>query len=257
MRCKTFSDWTRGSDPRRVWNTAECKCALEALLAGVSTKRTTKQHRHLNRSKTRKIHCNTLRNFPLQGFNKHGPWFRCGRKGEHLNLTARQNPAANPLATNALQDLQQLHPWFRSLAGLECRGMQMCLGGTSGRGIHQTCNRVPQASEPERNTKNNRNTLRNFLLRGFTKHLLWSRCSGKGEHLNRDKTQKIHRNSFRNFPLRGFNKHLPWFRCRAEEKSKNHFSSRYNTLDICASFTCHFSLSSYAIFILSLSDNST
>ena len=122
MRCKIFNNYARGSDPNRFWNTAECKYTLEVLLAGVSTKHATEQHRHLNR----------------------------------------------------------------------------------------------------------------------------------------DKTQEIHRNSFRNFPLRDFNKHLPWFRCRAEEKkAKNHFSSRYNTLDICASLTCHFSLSSYAIFILSLSDNST
>ena len=96
---------------------------------------------HLNRDRTRKIHYNTLRNFPLQGLNKHIHWFRCSGKGEHLNLTARQNPAANPLATNALQDLQQLHPWFRSLAGLEHHRLQIHSGGTSGRGIHQTRNK--------------------------------------------------------------------------------------------------------------------
>ena len=154
MRCKTFSDYAHGSDPWRGWNTAECKCALETLLAGVSTKRATEQPMHLNRSKTRKIHCNSLRNFPLRGFSKHLPWFRCSGKWEHLNRAERQNPATKPLAINALQDFQQLHPRFRSQTGLEHRRIQMCLGGTSGKGIHQTRNRTAHASEPEQNSKN-------------------------------------------------------------------------------------------------------
>ena len=114
-RCKIFSNYARGSDPRQGWNAAECKCTLEALLAGVFTKRAAEQHMHLNRNETRKIRCNSLRNFPLQGFNKHLPWFRCSGKGEHLNLTARQNPAANSLTTNALQDFSNYtrgsDPW--------------------------------------------------------------------------------------------------------------------------------------------------
>ena len=134
------------------WNAAECKCAPEVLLAGVSTKRVAEQHRHLNRSNTRKIHCNSLRNFPLHGFNKHIPWFRCNGKGKHLNPAARQNPAAKPLTTNTLQDFQQLHPRFRSQAGLEYRGMQTCPGGASGRGTPERANRTAQASEPERNS---------------------------------------------------------------------------------------------------------
>ena len=109
---------------------------------------------HLNREEIQTNRCNTLRNFPLQGLNKHIHWFRCSGKGEHLNLTARQNPAANPLATNALQDLQQLHPWFRSLAGLEHHRLQIHSGGASGRGIHQTRSRTAHASEPEQNSKN-------------------------------------------------------------------------------------------------------
>ena len=152
--CKTFSNCTRGSDPNRVWNAAECKCTLEALLAGVSTKHAAERPMHLNRSKTRKIHCNSLRNFPLHGLSKHILWFRCSGKGEHLNLATRQNPALNQLTTNVLQKFLQLRPWFRSLAGLECRGMQMCPGGVSGRGIHQTRCRTAHASEPELNPRN-------------------------------------------------------------------------------------------------------
>ena len=95
-----------------------------------------------------------MRNFPLQGFNKHIHRFGCSGKGEHLNLTARQNPAAKPLTASTLQDFQQLSPWFRSLAGLECSGMQTCLGGTSGMGIHQTRSRTSQASEPRQNPRN-------------------------------------------------------------------------------------------------------
>ena len=107
---------------------------------------------HLNRDKTRKIHRNSLRNFPLHGFNEHLHWFRFSGKGEHLNPAARQNPAANQLTANALQDFQQLCPWYRSQAGLECRGMQTCPGGASGRGIHQTRSRTAQSSEPEPNS---------------------------------------------------------------------------------------------------------
>ena len=125
-----------------------------------------------------------MRNFPLHGFNKHLHRFRCSDKRKHLNLATRQNPAVNPLTANALQDFQQLIPWFRSLAGLECRGMQIRLGGTSGRGIHQTRNRTAQASEPEQNPKIHCNALKNFSLRGFNEHLHRFRCSGKWEHLN-------------------------------------------------------------------------
>ena len=109
---------------------------------------------HLNRSKTPKIHCNALRNFSLHGLSKHSPWFRCSGKGWHLNLATRQNPAVNPLTANVLQEFLQLRPWFRSLAGLECRGMQMCPGGVSGRAIHQTRSRTAHASEPELNPRN-------------------------------------------------------------------------------------------------------
>ena len=114
----------------------------------------TQKFRHLNRSRTQKIYRNSLRNFPLQSFSKNLPWFRCSRKWEHLNLATRQNLAFNSLTTSILQDFQQLHPWFRSLVELECRGMQMRTGNTSGRGIHQTRNRTAHASEPERNSKN-------------------------------------------------------------------------------------------------------
>ena len=123
------------------------------LLAGVLPKGPTEQHRHLNRDKTRKIHCNTLRNFPLQSFSKNLHWFRCSGKGKHLNPAARQNQALNQLTTNALQDFQQLCPRFRSQAGLEYRRLQMCPGGASGWGIRQTRNRTAQASEPRQNTK--------------------------------------------------------------------------------------------------------
>ena len=134
--CKNFCNYAHGSDPRRVWNTTDCKYTLEVLLAGVSTKRAAEQPMHLNRNKTQEIHRNTLRNFPLQSFSKNLPWFRCSGKEEHLNRAARQNPAANPLTTNALQEVQQPHPRFRSLAGQECRRMQMRTGDASGRGIH-------------------------------------------------------------------------------------------------------------------------
>ena len=109
---------------------------------------------HLNREEIQTNRYNTLRNFPLQGFNKRIHRFRCSGKREHLNLATRQNSTLKPLTTNALQDFQQLHPRFRSMAGLECRGMQIHPGSASGRGIHQTRNRTAHASEPEQNPRN-------------------------------------------------------------------------------------------------------
>ena len=103
---------------------------------------------HLNRKEIQEIHCNTLENFLLHGFNKHLHRFRCSGKVEHLNLAARQNLAVNPLTTNALQNFQQLCPRFRSQTGLEGNRLQMCPGGASGWGTPERANRTAQASEP-------------------------------------------------------------------------------------------------------------
>ena len=102
----------------------------------------TRKFKHLNREETRKTHCNSLKNFPLRGFNKHLHRFRCGGKGEHLNLTTRQNPAAKPLTTSTLQDFQRLHPWFRSQPVLEHRRMQIRPRDTSGRRIPERVSRT-------------------------------------------------------------------------------------------------------------------
>ena len=137
--------------------------------------------RHLNRKETQKNHRNTLRNFLLRGFNRHLSWFRCGGKGKHLNLASRQNQSVNPLTTNALQDSQQLPPRFRFQPGLERSGMQMCPGGASGGGIPERANRIAHASEPEKIQEIHRNTLKNFILRGFNKNLPWFRCQQGSE----------------------------------------------------------------------------
>ena len=109
----------------------------------------TQEFKHLNRNKTRKIHCNLLRDFLLCGFSKHLHRFRCSGKWEHLNPAARWNQAVKQLTTNALQDFRQLYPWFRSQTSLECHRLQMRPGGVSGKGVHQPRSRVAQASEPE------------------------------------------------------------------------------------------------------------
>ena len=119
MHCRTFSNCTRGSDASKVWNAAECKCALEALLKGVLPKGPTEQPKHLNLNKTRENHRNTLKNFILRGLNKHFSWFRCGGKGKHLNLALRQNQAVNPLTTNALQDFRTGKKLKKSLQHIE------------------------------------------------------------------------------------------------------------------------------------------
>ena len=49
-----FRNRARGSDPKRVWNATDRKCAPEMLLAEVFQKGPTEQHRHLNRTKTKK-----------------------------------------------------------------------------------------------------------------------------------------------------------------------------------------------------------
>ena len=152
--CGTFSNYARGSDPWRGRNAAECKCALEVLLARASTKHATEQHMHLNPNKTQKISRNTLRDFLLQSFSKNLPWFRCSGKGEHLNLATRQNPAVNPLTANALQDFQQLYSRFRSQLSWEHRRMQIRSGGTSERGIPERSNRTALASELKQNLRN-------------------------------------------------------------------------------------------------------
>ena len=113
----------------------------------------TRTFRHLNRDKTQEIHYNTLRDFSLYGFSRHLHWFRCSSKGKHLNPAQTHNSEANQLTANALQDFQQLCPWYRSQARLECRGMQTCPGGASGRGTPERANRTAQASEPRQNTK--------------------------------------------------------------------------------------------------------
>ena len=131
---------------------------------------------HQTRSKTAqasepkpnsKNHYNTLINFSLHGFNKHLHRFRCGGKGEHLNLAVRQNPIFNPLTTSTLRGFKRLCPWFRCQPGLEHRRMQIRLGGTSGRGIHQTCNRTAQASEPEQNSKNQQQFIEKLSIARF------------------------------------------------------------------------------------------
>ena len=128
---------------------------------------------HLNRNKTRKINRNSLRNFPLQGFNKHLHRFRWSGKRKHLNPAARLNPAAKPLTTSILQNFRQLCPRFRSQQGLECRRLQMCPVGASCRGIHQTRSRVVQASEPESNSNKPLQLIEKLFVAGFQQaHLL-------------------------------------------------------------------------------------
>ena len=140
--------------PGRGWNAADCKCAPGVLLAGVSTKHATEQSRHLNRNQTQTNCRNTLRNFPLHGFNEHLHRFRCSGKGKHLNLAQTHNSEANQLTANALQDFRKLHPRFRCQTGLEQHRMQIHSGGASGWGIRQTRSRTAHASEPEQNSKN-------------------------------------------------------------------------------------------------------
>ena len=180
MHCRVFGNCARGSDPNRVWNASESKCAPEALLKRVFPKGPTEQPKHLNLNKTRENHCNTLKNFPLHGSIKNLYRFRCGGKGKHLNLASRHNSAANSLTTNELQGFRQLCPWFRSQQGWNTAA----------------CKCAPEV-----------------LLAGVST----KRATEQHMHLNLNKTRKIHCNILKNFTLRGFNKHLSWFRCGGKE----------------------------------------
>ena len=221
---KTFSNCARGSDPWRGWNAAECKCALEALLAGVSTKRAAEQHMHLNRNKTQEIHYNSLKHFPLQGFSKHLLWFRCSGKGEHLNHAKRQNPAAKPLTATHCKTFSDCtrgsDPWQGwNAAEFKCT-LEALLAGVS----------TKRAAEQHRHLNRNKtrkihyNSLKHFPLQGFSKHLLWFRCSGKGEHLNHAERQNPAVNPLTANALQDFQQLRPWFRCNSKWK---HQKNRY------------------------------
>ena len=153
-----------------------------------------------------------MKHFPLRGFIKHIPWFRCSGKGEHLNLTTRQNLAVNPLTTNALQDFQQLSPWFRSHTGLEHRRTQMRPEGVSGKVSTKRATKQHRHLNRDRTRKIHYNSLRNFPLHRFRKHIPWFRCSGKGEHLNLEAKQNPAANSLTTNALQDFRKLHLWFR---------------------------------------------
>ena len=59
---------------------------------------------------------------------------------------------------------------------------------------------------------NRRNTLRDFLLQGFGKHLLWFRCSGKGKHLNPAQTHNSEANQLTANTLQDLQQRYPRFR---------------------------------------------
>ena len=172
----------------------------------------TQRFKHLNRDRIRKIHCNLLKNFPLQGFNKHPHWFRCSGKGEHLNLAARQNPAAKPLTTNVLQDFRQLCQRFRSQHGLECRGIQMRQEVFLARVSTKHATEQPMHLNRNKTRKIHCNLLRYFLLRDFSKHLHRFRCSGKGKHLNLAARQNPAAKPLTTNVLQDFRQLYPWFR---------------------------------------------
>ena len=137
------------------------------LPAGVSTKRATEQPWHLNRDRTRKIHCNSLRNFPLHRFRKHIPWFRCCGKVEHLNRNQTQRNHCNTLKNFLLYGFSKHLLWFRCQQGLERSGMQMCPGGASGGGATKRAAEQPGASEPEQNPRKSLQHIGKLYIAGF------------------------------------------------------------------------------------------
>ena len=57
--------------------------------------------------------------------------------------------------------------------------------------------------------------MRNFLLRGFNKHLSWFRCNGKGKHLNPAQTHNSEANQLTANALQNFQQLHPRFRSQA------------------------------------------
>ena len=156
-----------------------------------------------------------MNNFLLQGLDKHIPWFRCGGKGEHLNPASRLNATANSFTTNALQGFQQLCPWFRSQPGLDatdCKcAPEMLLAGVSTKRVAEWPGHLNRKEIQEIH----RNTLRNFLLRGFNKHLSWFRCGAKGKHLNLEAMLNPTLNQLTTNALQDFQQPCPRFRSQA------------------------------------------
>ena len=62
---------------------------------------------------------------------------------------------------------------------------------------------------------NRRNTLRDFPLHRFRKHLHWFRCSGKGKHLNLEARQNPAAKPLTTNVLQDFQQAHPWFRSMA------------------------------------------
>ena len=88
-------------------------------------------------------------------------------------------------------------PWFRSQPGLECRGMQMYPGGTSGRGIHQTRSRTAQASEPEQNPKDSLQRIEKLSITRFQQasslvQMQWKRGASEPCYKAESGTQSTH-----------------------------------------------------------------
>ncbi len=59
------------------------------------------------------------------------------------------------------------------------------------------------------------NSLNNFLLQGFDKHIHWFRCSGKGEHLNLETMLNPTLNQLTTNALQDFQQPCPRFRSQA------------------------------------------
>ena len=64
------------------------------------------------------------------------------------------------------------------------------------------------------------NSLNNFLLQGFDKHIHWFRCSEKREHLNSAKMQIQAPNTLITSVLQEFQQQYPRFRCSVGRKHR-------------------------------------
>ena len=153
--------------PTWVWNTAECKCTLEVLPAGVSTKRATEQHRHLNRNKTQTNRRNTLRNFHCTVLAGTSTGSDAAEKSSICTLHQGRIRQPNHSQQTRCKTFGNNARGSDPNMGLEHRRMQMHSGGASCRGIHQTRNRTAQASEPEQNSKNQPQFIEKLFIAWF------------------------------------------------------------------------------------------
>ena len=205
---------------------------------GGSTKRAAEQPGASEPEQNPKNSLQHIEKLSVVRFQQEIPLVQMLRKRVASEPCIKAESSSQPSHNKRIAGLSATVPEVQIPTGFGCHRLQMCLGGTSERGIPERSSRTAHASEPRSKaesgsqtahnkrvarlsvtmpvvqmpagfgTQRNANVPRRRFWRGGTK-----RAAEQPGHLNRKEIQEIHCNTLRNFTLRGFNRHLPWFRC--------------------------------------------